>query len=50
MANANLLPKHVEIDENKHNLTVLLSKEKLEYKNLISKVYRTDGLIAYILK
>lgn len=39
-----------KIDENKHNLTVLLSKEKLEFKNLISKVYRTDGLIAYILK
>ena len=39
-----------KIDENKHNMTVLLSKEKLEFKNLISKVYRIDGLIAYILK
>ena len=39
-----------KIDENKHNLTVLLSKEKLELKNIISKVYRIDGLIAYILK
>ena len=39
-----------KIDENKHNLTVLLSKEKLEFKNIISKVYRADGLIAYILK
>jgi len=38
------------LDNSEHNLTVVLSKEKFELNNIIAKVYRTDGLIGYILK
>lgn len=39
-----------KLEKHDHNITVYFSDQKLELKNILTKVYRTDGLIAYILK